>query len=200
METYSHLPGYREFQRYGLGIDAVLSQIAQKIYANSHKPSWQTLKRHLFTVGIPKKLFRGIKIIAENGTDDDFEQERMFGMVGKIPIGNAFNGLVEMGFADYGACVASLHAHDTFPRFSVVVFTGAEKKDVGTVGIVREAAISHGSSAFGAPEIIVVDIDLVFTGEVFQEFRTPRNIVLQAVIHGHRQSSGTRNVGSRTSE
>ena len=37
---------------------------------------------------------------------------------------------------------------------------------------------------------MVADKDSRFIGEVFQEFRTTRNIVLQTVIPGHRQSLG----------
>ena len=47
---YIRLPDYGEFQWYYLGVESVVGQIDQKIYANFHKPSWRTLKRHLFTV------------------------------------------------------------------------------------------------------------------------------------------------------
>ena len=46
LEMYSQLPDYDEFQGYDQGVESVLGQIAQEIYANFHKPSWQTLKRH----------------------------------------------------------------------------------------------------------------------------------------------------------
>ena len=45
-------------------------------------------------------------------------------------------------------------------------------------------------SVFGAPEIIVVDREPMPIEEVFHDFCTSRNIALQAVIPGHRQSSG----------
>ena len=57
-KMHIQLPGYDDFQCYDLGIDTILSQIAQKIYTDFHKPSWQTLRRHLFMAQIPKKLFR----------------------------------------------------------------------------------------------------------------------------------------------
>ena len=47
------------------GVDSVLGQIAQEIYANFHKPSWQTSKRHLFMEEIPKKLRRELENIAD---------------------------------------------------------------------------------------------------------------------------------------
>ena len=43
---------------------------------------------------------------------------------------------------------------------------------------------------FGAPEIMAVGKDSRFIGNVFRDFCTARNIVLQAVIPGHHQSLG----------
>ena len=63
LEMYSQLPDYDDFQGYDLGIETILSQIAQKIYANFHKPSWQTLSHHLCMAKIPKMLFRDRKNI-----------------------------------------------------------------------------------------------------------------------------------------
>ena len=63
---YSQLPDYDDLQCYDLGVEAILRQIDQKIYANFHKPSWRTLKHHLFMAGIPKKIFRELRNIAEN--------------------------------------------------------------------------------------------------------------------------------------
>ena len=54
---------------------------------------------------------------------------------------------------------------------------------------------------FGAPEIAAASKDSRFTGEVFQEFPTARNIIHQAVIPGDRQSlwaKGSRHGLSRT--
>ena len=39
---YGQLPDYDELQGYDVGIDTDLSRIAEKIYANFHKPSWRT--------------------------------------------------------------------------------------------------------------------------------------------------------------
>ena len=62
------------------------------MYANFHKPSLRTLKRHLFLVEIAKKLiFRQLKILAVSAKADEFKQERMFGRVEKIPIGSTLN-------------------------------------------------------------------------------------------------------------
>ena len=60
VKLYCQLPDYDDFQCYELGEADILRQVSHRIYANSHKPSWQTLKHHLFSVGIPKKLIREI--------------------------------------------------------------------------------------------------------------------------------------------
>ena len=44
LAMYIQLPYYGEFQWYDLGANAVLSQIAQKIYDNFRNPSWRTWK------------------------------------------------------------------------------------------------------------------------------------------------------------
>ena len=61
IKLYSQLPDYDDFQGYELGEDDILRQVSLRIYANFHKPSWGALKHHLFSVKIPKKLFREIK-------------------------------------------------------------------------------------------------------------------------------------------
>ena len=63
VKLYGQLPDYDDFQGYDLGQGAILHQVAQRIYANFHQPSWQTLKSHLFSVNAPKKIFRGLKSI-----------------------------------------------------------------------------------------------------------------------------------------
>ena len=54
----------------------------------------------------------------------------------------------------------------------------------------RETMISNWLAVFGAPDILVVDKDERFIGEIFQDFCTYHNIVLQTAIPGHRQSLG----------
>ena len=117
VKLYSPLPDYDDFRGYDLRIDGQLEKAADLTYANFHKPSWQTLKHHLSTSKVPQKLFRGIKILAENDKKDEFKQERMFGRVAKIPISNTFNELVEMDFVDYGDHATFLHIQGTFSRF-----------------------------------------------------------------------------------
>ena len=56
--------------------------------------------------------------------------------------------------------------------------------------MVRENVISDRVAVFGTPEIMVVGNDSAFTGEIFQDFRTARNIVLQTVIPVNHQSLG----------
>ena len=58
VKLYSQLPDYDDFRGYDLGIDEQLESAASLIFANFRKPSWQTLKRHLFTAKAPRKLIR----------------------------------------------------------------------------------------------------------------------------------------------
>ena len=66
--------------------------------------------------------------LAGNGDKDEFNQERMFGRVAKIPIAYTFDELVEMDFADYGDYAIFLQIQDTISRFPVINFPGAQKK------------------------------------------------------------------------
>ena len=61
VKLYSQSPDYDDFRGYNLGIDEQLGEIAKRIFVNFHKPSWQTLKRHLFVSKIPQKLLRKLK-------------------------------------------------------------------------------------------------------------------------------------------
>ena len=54
----------------------------------------------------------------------------------------------------------------------------------------RGKVIPDWLSVFGGPGIIVADKDSRFTGWIFQEFRTARNIAPQTVIPRHHQSLG----------
>ena len=110
-----------------MGPDDILRQVAQGIYDNPRKPSRRTLKRRMFSVGIPKKLFREIQEISESDKMDDFKQERMFGRVAKMPIANTFNELADMDFVDHGDLATFLHIQDIF-TFSAIVFLGTKKK------------------------------------------------------------------------
>ena len=65
LEMYSQLPDYANSQCYDMGIETTLSQISQKVYANRHKPSWETLKHRLFMAQIAKMLFRDLRNIDE---------------------------------------------------------------------------------------------------------------------------------------
>ena len=38
----SQLPDYDDFRGYDLGVGGILSQVARGIYADFHKPSWET--------------------------------------------------------------------------------------------------------------------------------------------------------------
>ena len=149
VKMYIQLPYYDDFQCYDLGMGGTLNRAARGIYANFHKPSWRTLKHHLYSAEITKKLFRDLNAIAENGKKDDFKQERMFGSASKIPIANTFIELIEMDFADCGDLSTFLHIRDSFSRFSAIAFMGAKKKEEQTAEMVREKAISNWSAVFG---------------------------------------------------
>ena len=74
----------------------------------------------------PKKYLGKIKELAGN-EKDEFEQERMFGRVAKIPISNTFRELAEMDFVNYGDYATFLHIQDTFSRFPVIIFQRTKK-------------------------------------------------------------------------
>ena len=76
LEMHSQLPYYDEYQWYDMGIETVLSQIAQQIHANFRMPSWGTSKRNFPMAKITKKLFRVIKIIAANGKKGRFQTSK----------------------------------------------------------------------------------------------------------------------------
>ena len=59
--------------------------------------------------------------LADNDKKDEFKQERMFGVMAKIPIANTFSELTEMDFVDYGDYGAFLHIQDTLRRFPVII-------------------------------------------------------------------------------
>ena len=54
VKLYGRLPDYDDFQCYDLGQGGILHHVARRIYANIHKPSWGTLKRHLFQANFPR--------------------------------------------------------------------------------------------------------------------------------------------------
>ena len=81
-----------------MSIDSELGQIDAKIYANSHAPSWQTLKHHLFLVGITKKLSRRLEILAVTDKKGEFKHGGNVRGVSGIPIANTISELEGMDF------------------------------------------------------------------------------------------------------
>ena len=73
------------------------------------------------------------------------------------------------------------------PRIGI---TGGKEKGCETSEMIREAVSSQMLALFEAPGIISAGKYMGFIGWVFQEFRTSRDVVSQAVIPGHHQSSG----------
>ena len=72
------------------------------------------------------KIFRKIKNWL-TVTKDEFEKERAFGRVAKIPISDTFDELVGMDFVDYGGGATFLHIRDTFSRFACIIFREQRK-------------------------------------------------------------------------
>ena len=114
----------------------------------------------------------------------------MSGRVAKIPIDNAFIESVATDFVDSGEYDTFLHIYDTFSRFSVSVFSGDGGRRTN-IGNGRETAISNWIAVFGEPDIPTVDKYMGSIGEIFQDFCSSRNIVLQTAIPGLRQSLGS---------
>ena len=98
--------------------------------------------------------------------------------------------LLKWIFVDYGDHATFLHIRDTLSRFSEIVFIGSKKREEQTAEMVRETMISNWLAVFGAPEILLVDKDKRFIGEICQDFCTGHNIISQTSIPGHHQSLG----------
>ena len=113
----------------------------------------------------------------------------MFVGVAKSPIANTFSGSVEMDFVDYGDYTAFLHIRDTFSRFPAIILRGGWEEEQ-TAESPRGKVVSNWLAALLAPGLIAADKDSIFVVEVMQDFGTSRNIALQAVIRGQRQSFG----------
>ena len=58
---YSQLRDYDECHGFGLSGETDLTAISYRIYERFSKPSWLTLKHHLFAMRIPNKLFRDLR-------------------------------------------------------------------------------------------------------------------------------------------
>ena len=57
-----------------------------------------TLKRHIFNMRAPAKLFNAIRGNAMNDKNGEFKQERLLKRLAKIHISETFNDLVDMDF------------------------------------------------------------------------------------------------------
>ena len=56
--------------------------------------------------------------------------------------------------------------------------------------MVKVSAISDWVAIFGTPEILMVGEYSRFTGGIFQDFCTSRNVIFRTAIPGHHQSLG----------
>ena len=76
--TYSQLLDYAEFRGFDPPNEMELSAISEGLSAGFPKPSWLTLRHHLFRMRVPKKVFPSTIGGAMNDKKDEFEQERLF--------------------------------------------------------------------------------------------------------------------------
>ena len=60
-----------------IGRGGILRQVALRISADFHRPSWQALRHHCLAVKAQKKLFRQIEELGDNDKKDEFKQDRM---------------------------------------------------------------------------------------------------------------------------
>ena len=84
------------------------------------------------------------------------------------------------------------HSCASRTRFLVFQWRFSRKKETRRTnrGNGQWAMISNWLAVFGAPDILVVDKDKRFIGEIPQDFCTYHNIVMQTVIPRHHQSLG----------
>ena len=98
---YRQLPGYGGSHGSVPSGEMALSAIARRIPSGFPNPSWIALKHHLFNARFPKKLLKAIRGNTLCDMKDEFDKERLFRRVDKIPISKTPDGLSEMGFVDY---------------------------------------------------------------------------------------------------
>lgn len=93
-----------------------LSAISIRNFTGFPKPSRLTRKHHLLNAQIHRKLSKSIHGNATGDREDEFDQERLLRRVDRIHNTDAFKGLAEMDFLDYGDRAEALHLQDTLPR------------------------------------------------------------------------------------
>ena len=76
VKMYNRLPVYAYCLRFDLSNEIELSAISSRLSEGFAKPSWITLKHHLFNTHIPKNLFNAIRKLFANDKEDEFNQER----------------------------------------------------------------------------------------------------------------------------
>lgn len=128
VEMYMQLPDYYDFHGFDLPSKADLSAISKRIYEGFAKPSWPTLKHHLFIAHIQKKSFKAIMGICSQDKKGGFRHERLARRAAKIHISRTPNGLAEMDFVDGGEAATSLHIRDTSRRCPMAAFVGDKKE------------------------------------------------------------------------
>ena len=63
LKMLSRLPGCYDFRGCDLSIGSDLALSSDRIYEGFAKPSWVTIKRHLFRTHIPKKSLKDVREI-----------------------------------------------------------------------------------------------------------------------------------------
>ena len=86
VKMYSQFPDYDDFRRFDFPNGTDLTAISKRIGGVISKPSWLTLKHHLFSMHIPKKLVKSVREIPIRDKKGEFKEARLFRIVAKISI------------------------------------------------------------------------------------------------------------------
>ena len=136
----SQFPDYGDFHCYDLGIDTILSQIAQSfipIPTNHRGKRWGAA----YLWENCQRSFYGSQKYRRERQNGDSKHETMFARLSEIPISDTFNELVEMDFVEYGIC-RFLQIRDIVSR-SAPSFYGWKEKGGQTAEMARWKVVSN---------------------------------------------------------
>ena len=188
VKMYMQLPDYDDLRGLDLPGETDLTGISKRIYGGFGKPSWLTLKRHLFRPHIQTQLFKAISEICIQDKKAEFKKERLFRRVSKIHLSRTSNGVMEMDFVEDGGDATFPHLQDTFSRYSAISLIGTgEEKEQTTEKAARDV-LPNWVSFFGTPDISLADKDSMFTRVGFSRFCNGGDFALRAVIPRRLQS------------
>ena len=118
---YIQLPDYDDFQCSDLPNELEVAVISKRIFAGFPIHAWLKLKRHLFNMRAPAKLFKAISGDTSNDKKDGDNQEILF-----LPmlenISRTSNGRAGIDLPDYGDGATFPHMQDTPPRYTIIIF------------------------------------------------------------------------------